>query len=547
MKKICNKLSALIIIFTFYQSFNQLYAQSPNLVHQWNFEDGSNDGIIVDVIGNSNGTVMDGYERTLPGPEGDVGINLDTDGAYIEFGTLSFGTAFTITGHYVSYYNSGEFVILSGNNHCDGDNSFVFTMSGTSLIFRTFSPSGVEITATTVSGSHIAGEWNHFAIVVNKVTGTCNIYINGTDQTVNSAINTDFNSSTDFWLGLEPCRQSRLYGYLDDIRIYNRTLTSSEINIIKTGEYLSGGTVSVTGVTISPSGPSIVTGNTVQLTANVAPTNATNKTVTWASNNTSVATVNSLGMVTGNSAGSAIITATTQDGGFTATSAITVTSSSIAVTGVTVLPSSASVAVGNSVSLTATVAPSNATNKTVTWSTSNSSIATVSASGLVTGVATGTANITVTTQDGNFTATSAITITEPTGGTSPWQQGTGGIFYNFGNVGIGTQNTFGYKLAVNGTIGAKEVKVEVTSPWPDFVFDKDYNLWTLCELDNYIQENKHLPGIPKADETYRQGIMLGEMNAKLLQKIEELTLYMIELNKENEQLKKRVEALEKSE
>ncbi len=113
-----------------------------------------------------------------------------------------------------------------------------------------------------------------------------------------------------------------------------------------------------------------------------------------------------------------------------------------------------------------------------------------------------------------------------------------------GNVGIGTSNTFGYKLAVNGTIGAKEVKVENTSAWPDYVFSDNYKLNDLNEIENFVKENKHLPDIPSAREVEENGIQLGEMDAKLLQKIEELTLYMIEQNKKTETLIEKVETLE---
>ena len=101
-------------------------------------------------------------------------------------------------------------------------------------------------------------------------------------------------------------------------------------------------------------------------------------------------------------------------------------------------------------------------------------------------------------------------------------------------VGIGTTNTFGYKLAVNGTIGSTEVKVENTSAWPDFVFENDYDLRTLEEVEQHINEKGHLPEIPSEAEVTENGIKLGEMNAKLLQKIEELTLYLIEQNKQNQ-------------
>lgn len=106
-----------------------------------------------------------------------------------------------------------------------------------------------------------------------------------------------------------------------------------------------------------------------------------------------------------------------------------------------------------------------------------------------------------------------------------------------GNIGIGinpsvTNNPKNYRLAVNGTLGAKEIYVEINqTPWPDFVFNENYDLMALSELEAYLTENKHLPGIPSAGEINQNGISLGEMDAMMLKKIEELTLYIIEQNK----------------
>jgi len=115
-------------------------------------------------------------------------------------------------------------------------------------------------------------------------------------------------------------------------------------------------------------------------------------------------------------------------------------------------------------------------------------------------------------------------------------------------VGIGTpltSNPQNYKLAVNGFIGAKEVYVENTSTtWPDYVFSNDYNLPSLNDVEKFVNQNKHLPDVPSAAEVAEKGQAVGEMNAVLLKKVEELTLYIIEQNKRMDEQQRKIQELE---
>lgn len=111
-------------------------------------------------------------------------------------------------------------------------------------------------------------------------------------------------------------------------------------------------------------------------------------------------------------------------------------------------------------------------------------------------------------------------------------------FYN-GNVGIGTNDTKGYKLAVAGSMVAEAVTVKLKSNWPDYVFNKNHKLMPLNEVENFIKANNHLPNIPTEAEVKTNGINVAEMNVKLLQKVEELTLYVIEQQKQIEELKRK--------
>lgn len=132
------------------------------------------------------------------------------------------------------------------------------------------------------------------------------------------------------------------------------------------------------------------------------------------------------------------------------------------------------------------------------------------------------------------------------GGSIIWGDCLGNIYFaNIESTGASTQqvassamhNNINLVLSYDGMLMAKEVKVTL-SGWPDYVFGEDYKLMSLGETEEYIKENGHLPGVPSAQEVEEEGLSLGEMNARLMQKVEELTLHVIELQKQIEELKK---------
>ena len=116
-------------------------------------------------------------------------------------------------------------------------------------------------------------------------------------------------------------------------------------------------------------------------------------------------------------------------------------------------------------------------------------------------------------------------------------------FLNEGNFGIGTSSPT-HKLDVRGTIRANEILVNIPSG-ADFVFDNNYHLMPLDQLSEYVQQNKHLPEVKSAEEMEQDGVTMGEMQIKLLQKVEELTLYILQQQEEINSLKQQIVELKK--
>lgn len=195
--------------------------------------------------------------------------------------------------------------------------------------------------------------------------------------------------------------------------------TATVIATTSDGSYTAPCTVTValapivkaTAVSLDETSDVLFVGGIYKLTASVAPQVATNKTIIWTTSDNAIASVDNTGKVTALSAGKATITATTEDGSYTA--ACTFTSNIVpivSVTGVSLAPTTDAIAVGRTYNLIATITPYNATNKVIRWTSSNTSVAVVDYTGKVTGVTEGTAAITAITSDGSKTAVWIVTV-----------------------------------------------------------------------------------------------------------------------------------------
>lgn len=458
----------------------------------------------------------------------------------------------------------GSIVVLAYNANAtattvkvvNGSNAFSYSIpAASSVTFKWATGPAVPVSGVTVSPA------------------TANIEVNSSTQLSATITPANATNTSVTWTSSNPAVASvSSTGLVTGIAAGTATITVTTVDGNKTASSsITVNSIATTGVSVSPTAVSIFATQTQQLTATVLPANASNKAVTWTSNNTSIATVSTSGLVTAVAPGAATITVRTVSGNFTATSAITVkgqepytgtaislpgviqaenydkggqniayndadasnngnqyrttegvdvdviagtsgytvgwtaggewleytcnvtagnysvvatvatpssgkqlvlkldgvtlttlnipntggygnfqavtvtgvaftggsnkilrleivggdfnidkieiiNEAAIPVTGVSISPTSASIPVGATTQLTATVAPANATNKNVSWVSSNTSVATVSSTGMVTGVAAGNATITVTTQSGNKTASSAITVTTVTTG-----------------------------------------------------------------------------------------------------------------------------------
>jgi uncharacterized protein YjdB len=301
-----------------------------------------------------------------------VDINFNSDSSVNNNNRLVFRIKFRT-------HNTG----ITGNNRFDN-----FTVEGDTLIFV----SGVSVYPKTMG------------IVVGD-SGTVTATLSPTNPT-NPAIS---------WTSLNPSVAT-----ISQTGIVRGIATGTTKIYVKTSDggftdtclvTVSSAPVAVTGVSVFPKILGVVMGDSSSVTATLSPINATNTAVTWTSLNSSIANVSQKGMVYGIALGTTKVYATTADGGFTDTCVVNVLP--IAVTGVFVYPKTLGLVIGDSSIISAVVSPSDATNSDVTWTSLNPSVASVSQTGMVHGIVLGTTKVYVTTNDGNYTDTCTVTVTNP--------------------------------------------------------------------------------------------------------------------------------------
>ena len=348
-------------------------------------------------FGSSSVAGMDGNALSLSGNY----LRGTNDGRYIRADNYPLSMCV-----WVKSSDDGTAIYLGDKDGTDKYYSLGIAVDGNAILESSFGTNVKRVTGPNIKD----GQWHFLTGVYESVTNH-KLYVDG----VLAATLVDnfpyHRYMTRFSVGRKDgsTGSNSLTGYFDDARLYERVLTAAEI--LALNNLTPPVTVPVTGVSVTPISATINLAAIQQLTASVSPSNASDKSVTWSSSSTTIATVNSSGLVTAVASGTATITVRTVDQGKTATCSITV--SSIPVTGVTIAPTSVIMNIGDAQQLTATVTPSNATNKNVSYITSNSSVATVSSTGHVTAVAGGTATITVTTVDGNKIDSAAITVINP--------------------------------------------------------------------------------------------------------------------------------------
>ena len=445
--------------------------------------------------------------------------------------------------------NSDKFILYSGT--WSSDNKYTFWY---------YSSLRVDFHGTSHNTSFVMpiNEWVH--IVATYDGSISRAYINGVPASTPSYTKVINTLNTPMEIGGEESRGRNWTGYIDQVAVWNRVLTESEISqLYNSGNGLPytewSGTTQLSGGTISP--------DTLTIDYNETP-----------------GTISSTASASGGSGSYNYQWQNSTDSGDNWSDISGATSSSYTPPALTQtswfrrrVTDGTETAYSNNSAITVTIPGGGGTVTRVALASSDFSItgSPITSSGTITvnlaNASVDAANLNNNVISGRMALTSGLSSTDElfvsdsgslkrmdvsvlqnylqsnldfgsSSGTSLWSTSTTNntnIVRESGNVGIGVSDPGDYKLAVNGTIRSKEVIVETN--WADYVFEADYKLKSLEEIEKYIKDNGHLPDIPSAADVEENGVGLAEMNVLLLKKVEELTLHIINQQKEIEELK----------
>lgn len=399
-------------------------------------------------------------------------------------------------------FTSGSYTIVYNN---DTNNSAGFGTGTKSEYSETSSGLDIPFTANNAqyvrfySNGSTVNNYNHYGeieiyaaanvvdptdVTLNKTTDSINV--GATDTLTATVVPSDATNKTVTWSSNNTAVATvSSSGVVTGVSAGTATITAKTSNNITATCDVTVNAVAVTSITLNKATDTINVGGNDTLTAAILPSNATDKTVTWSSDNTAVATVSSSGTVTGISIGTATITATTSNN-MTDTCAVTVSQSVILPTSISLNKATDTLLPGATDTLTATILPANATDKSVTWTSSNTSAVTVNSSGVVTAVNAGTSTITAKTSN-NLTATCAVTVKTvdsttnlalgivPTSPSSGWK--------NLSYVTDGIKSSSNYADSGTGT-GLQYIQLDLGK-----AFDLSYiKLWHLVGYDRQYHD-----------------------------------------------------------
>lgn len=195
-------------------------------IAHWMFEQNG-----TDASGNGHTATLTGTPTFLTGAVGTYGVNLNASDRYADCGTFNLGNAFSVTGWY-KFTGTTRRTLIANTTYYTPNGFFIYMDGTTGKLTMVTGNGSLTATASSTTGNHTDNAWKHFAVVVDKTAGTCNFYINGVSKTSASTIRTDFTTNATVILGKTTDNNYKLYGHLDDARIYDYKLSGSDISEI---------------------------------------------------------------------------------------------------------------------------------------------------------------------------------------------------------------------------------------------------------------------------------------------------------------------------